>query len=98
MYTYNDITMEPIPPQLAPGERLHILLPQDECIVNVNEQPCKVWLQKGQQPPCKKGKGHAIMISDWICETFGCLHLSEEQITDQAKLPEGEWLWVMDTW
>jgi hypothetical protein len=36
------------------------------------------------------------MISDWICETFGHLHLSEEQITDQAKLPEAERLRVTD--
>jgi hypothetical protein len=96
MYTYDDVTMEPIPPQLTPGEKLHILLPQDECIVNVNEQQCKVWLLNGQQPLHKKGKGCTIMISDWICETFGRLHLSEAQIADQAKLPEAERLRVTD--
>jgi hypothetical protein len=96
MYTYDDVTMEPIPPQLAPGEKLHILLPQDECIVNVNEQQHTVWLLNGQQPLHKKGKGCAIMISDWICETFGRLRLSEVQIADQAKLPEAEWLRVTD--
>jgi hypothetical protein len=96
MYTYDDMTMEPIPPQLAPGEKLHILLPQDKCIANVNEQPRKVWLLDGQQLLRKKGKGHAIMISDWICETFGRLRLSEAQITDQAKLPEAERLRVTD--
>ena len=96
MYKYDDVTMEPIPPQLAPGEKLHILLPQDECIANVNEQPRKVWLKDGQQPLRKKGKGRAIMISDWICETFGRLCLSEEQIADQAKLPEAERLRVTD--
>jgi hypothetical protein len=96
MYKYDDVTMEPIPPQLAPGEKLHILLPQDECIANVNEQPRKVWLKDGQQPLRKKGKGRAIMISDWICETFGRLRLSEEQIADQAKLPEAQRLRVTD--
>lgn len=80
MYMYDDVTMELIPPQLAPGEKLHVLLPQDECITNVNEQPHEVWLLDGQQPLWKKGKGHTIMISDWICETFGHLHLSEVQI------------------
>jgi hypothetical protein len=93
MYMYDDVTMEPIPPQLAPSEKLHILLPQDKCIVNVNEQQCKVWLLDGQQPICKKGKGRAIMILDWICETFGHICLLEAQIANQAKLPE-EWLQV----
>jgi len=37
MYTYDDMTMEQIPPQLGPGEKLHIVVPQDECIAHVNE-------------------------------------------------------------
>lgn len=96
MYTYDDVTMQPIPPKLGPGEKLHVLAPQDECIANVNEQPCKVWLLDGQQPLRQKGKGRAIMISDWICETFGRLCLSEDQIADQAKLPEAERLQKTD--
>ena len=37
MYTYDDETMEPIPPVLGPGQKSHILLPQDEMIAHVNE-------------------------------------------------------------
>jgi hypothetical protein len=36
------------------------------------------------------------MTADWICETFGCLHLSDEQITNQAKLPEDQQLCITD--
>jgi hypothetical protein len=87
MYTYNDETMEQIPPKLGPGEKIHILVPQDECITNVNEKPHIVWLLDDQQPIRTKGKGRAIMISDWIIETTGHLHLTEEQIAAQALLP-----------
>jgi hypothetical protein len=96
MYTYDDVTMEQIPPQLGPGEKLHIVVPQDECIAHVNEQPRTVWLLNGEQPLRKKGNGHAIMISDWIIEMTGRLQLSEEQIADQAKLPEASCLQVTD--
>jgi hypothetical protein len=37
MYTYDDVTMEQIPPQLSPKEKLHIVVLQDECIAHVNE-------------------------------------------------------------
>ena len=97
MYTYDDITMEPIPPTLGPGQKLHILVPQDECIAHVNETPRKVWLLNGEQPLRKKGNGRAIMISDWIIETCGRLRLSPEQIAHQATLPEASCLRVTDT-
>jgi len=96
MYTYDDQTMEPIPPKLGPGEKLHILVPQDECITNVNEQPRIVWLLDNEQPIRSKGKGRAIMTSDWIIETTGRLRLTEEQITAQALLPEPLRLRVTD--
>jgi hypothetical protein len=57
MYTYDDITMEPILLKLGPGEKLHVLVPQDECITHVNETPQKVWLKDGDQPLQKRGDG-----------------------------------------
>jgi hypothetical protein len=41
MCKYDDVTMEPIPPILGPGEKEHVLLPQDECIVSTNDGPHK---------------------------------------------------------
>ena len=96
MYTYNDITMEPIPPTLGPSQKLHILVPQDKCIAHVNETPHKVWLLNGEQPLCKKGNGRVIMISNWIIETCRQLHLLPEQISHQATLPEASCLRVTD--
>jgi hypothetical protein len=46
-----------------------------------------MWLKDNQQPPKKKGNGHGVHISDWICETTGQLVLSEEQIARQLQLP-----------
>lgn len=70
MYTYDDATMELIPPVLGPGQKLHILVPQDQCITHVTETPWKVWLLNGEQPLCKKGNGHAIIIANWIIENI----------------------------
>ena len=92
MCKYDDITMEPIPPTLGPGEKEHILLPQDECIVSTNDGPRKQWLQGNKQPLKKKGNGHAIHISDWISERTGHLALSDEQVAAQANLPESQHL------
>jgi hypothetical protein len=96
MCKYDDITMEPIPPTLGPGEKEHILLPQDECIVSTNDGPRKQWLQGNKQPLKKKGNGRAIHISDWISERTGRLALSDEQVAAQANLPESQRLRVTD--
>jgi hypothetical protein len=57
MCKYDDVTLEPIPNNLAPGEKEHVLIPQDECIVNVNDSTRCQWLKDGQQPLKKKGMG-----------------------------------------
>src|ERR1700720_879451 len=97
MCKYDDITMDPIPPPLAPGEKEHVLVPQDECIVNVNEGPRRRWLKGDQQPLKKKGNGRAVHICGWICETTGHLRLSDEQIAAQSALPEAQRLKVTDS-
>ena len=89
--------MEPIPPILAPGKREHVLVPQDECIVNVNEGPRRRWLKGDQQPLKKKGNGRAIHICGWVCETTGHLRLSDEQVAAQSELPEAQRLKVTDS-
>lgn len=94
MCTYDDETMEPVPPLLAPGEHEHVFLAQDECIFHVNEGPHHQWLKTDQQPLKKKGNGRSIHVSGWICETIGQLQLSEAQLEAQASLPEAEQLKV----
>jgi hypothetical protein len=97
MCKYDDITLDPIPPVLASGEKEHVLVPQDECIVNVNEGPQRRWLKGDQQPLKKKGNGRAIHICGWICKTMGHLKLSDEQIAAQSELPESQCLKVTDS-
>ena len=53
MCKYDDKTLKPIPPTLAPGEKEHVVMAQDETNVSTNEGPQHTWL-KGDQQPLKK--------------------------------------------
>ena len=97
MATYNDKTLEPTPPVLAPGEKEHVLVLQDKCINHMNDGQCHQWLQGKQQPIKMKGNGQGVHICGWISEQTGHLRLSEEQITAQAKLPPDQQLKVTDS-
>ena len=66
MCKYDNKTMEPLPPTLTPGEKEHMLLPQDECLVNTNDSPKRQWLKDDKQPLKKKGNGCSIHISNQI--------------------------------
>ena len=88
MATYDDLSLDCIPPMLQPGERKHILIMQDESIFHTNEYRQHMWLAQDQQPIRKKGNGHAIHVSNFISETIGQIRLSEDQIADQLMLPE----------
>lgn len=57
MTQYDDETLQPIPPILAPGEKEHMLLPQDETSFHTNNKPQTAWLKDGQQPLKSKGNG-----------------------------------------
>jgi hypothetical protein len=98
MCKYDDVTLAPIPPNLGPGEKEHILVPQDESTISTNENPHQQWLLADQQPLKQKGNGHPIHICGWICETTGHLQLSKEQIKAQLELPEDQRLKVFDSW
>jgi hypothetical protein len=96
MSKYDDVTLERIPPTLGPGEKEHIMLPQDECNVSTNDSRRRAWLTKDQQPLKRKGNGRGVHISDWICEPSGRLVLSPEQVAAQMLLPKAEQLRVFD--
>jgi hypothetical protein len=96
MCKYDDKTLEPIPPTLAPGEKEHVVMAQDETNVSTNDGPRRAWLKGDQQPLKKKGNGRGIHVSDWICETTGRLALSPEQVEAQLLLPEHSRLRVTD--
>jgi hypothetical protein len=83
MATYDDQTLEPIPPTLQPGEKEHVLVVQDETVFHTNEYCRRVWLTQDQQPICKKGRGRAIYVLDFISEAIGQIRLTPEQISDQ---------------
>jgi len=77
MASYTDDTLERIPPTLLPGEKEHVLIMQDETVFHTNEYHRCTWLAQDQQLIRKKGAGCAVHVLDFICETIGCLKLSE---------------------
>src|SRR4051812_23057926 len=68
-----------INPYLQENERLHILVTHDETTFHSNDGRKSGWAPHREQPLRKKGRGRAIYISDFLCETIGRLQLNEEQ-------------------
>ncbi|EGO18931.1 hypothetical protein SERLADRAFT_443479 [Serpula lacrymans var. lacrymans S7.9] len=97
MCKYDDDTLEPIPPELGPGKKEHVVVMLDESIVGTNESAHRCWLKEGEQPLRRKGNGRGVHICGYICETVGQLKLSDEQITEQLKLLEDQRLKVTDS-
>lgn len=81
-----DDSLEPIEPQLGPGEQLHVPIMHDESIVRANELRRRVYVRDGKMPLRKKGQGRAVHISDFIVEQTGRLALSESEIKENASL------------
>ena len=86
MASYDDDSLERIPPALPLGDKEHVLIVQDETVFHTNEYRRRGWFADDQQPIRKKGGGRAIHVSDFICETIGRIKLSEEQICEQLEL------------
>ena len=98
MATYDDETLEPCPPALAPGEHEHILIFQDESIFHTNDLRRTMWLTDGQMPLHQKGNGRPIMVSDFTCEKtkLGRVALTEEELEKHQQLPKDHQLRVTD--
>ncbi|KAF9225674.1 hypothetical protein BS17DRAFT_765486 [Gyrodon lividus] len=76
--TYRNNDLEPIEPVLGPGERLHIPVMHDECIIWANELHC-----------CQ---GYAIHVSGFIVEQSGWLALSENEQLENEAIPADQHL------
>jgi hypothetical protein len=88
MATYEEITLNRVPPMLKPREMEHVSVMQDESIFHANKYHRQLWLTEDQQPIRKKGHGRVVHVSDFISETISRLKLLDDQITDQLKLPD----------
>ena len=95
-HTYRDEDLEPIEPNLGPGERLHVPIMHDESIIHANDLQRRVYVRDGKMPLRKKGQGRAIHVSDFIVEHTGRLTLSPAQVEENAKCPAVERLEVTD--
>lgn len=91
MCKYDENTLEPLPLELNPGDREHILIVQDESIFHANDQRRSVWLAENKAMPLRqKGNGRAVHVSDFLCEKSetGRLSLTDKQQKVNADLPE----------
>ncbi|KAL5512106.1 hypothetical protein ACEPAG_3627 [Sanghuangporus baumii] len=98
MCQYDNKTLQPLPLDLPPGKKEHILVIQDESIFHVNDQDRELWLLTGQSVLRQKGNGRAIHVSDFLCERSptGKLSLSLEQLAENEKLPPDHRLEITD--
>ena len=91
--------MQPLPLELAAGDREHILVVQDGPIFHTNDGMRSVWLAKDEAMTlCQKGKGRAVHVSDFLCgeSETGRLSLSEAQCVVNNQLPAEPKLDVTD--
>jgi hypothetical protein len=78
-----------VAPTLQPGEREIIPNFHDESTFHANEEVRSVWLQKGEQPLRKKGRGRLIHVSAFINPETGRLVLLDEEgdiVRDSTKI------------
>ena len=97
-WTYDDKTLEPIKPNLGPGDKSHVPLTHDKVIFQLNELQCRGWTRKCQMPLWKKNLGCKIHNSGYIVKQTGQLALSELQIEEQNKLSESQQLLGYESW
>ncbi|CAJ0831776.1 9164_t:CDS:2 [Entrophospora sp. SA101] len=73
-----------INPELKEGEKIHVLVMQDETTLQSNDGKKSGWRPINEQPLHKKGQGRTIHISDFLTETIGQLRLLDEQISNNG--------------
>ena len=93
---YQEEDLEPVEPNLPPGEKLHVPVFHDESICRSNELRRRVWVQNGKMPLRKKGEGRSIHISEFIVEETGRIAVNEEQCQINSGLPPAQRLVTTD--
>ena len=89
MVHYEGHELNRITPILQPGEREIIPNFHDESTFHANDEVRSVWLRKGEQPLCKKGRGRLIHVSAFINPETGCLTLVDKDgniVRDSTKI------------
>ena len=65
-----------VAPDLAPGQKRHVLVVHDESCFHANDGKKVAWCRDGDQIIKPKSQGRAIMISDFLCECHGPLYVT----------------------
>jgi hypothetical protein len=78
IFTGDDLEVQ-INPELGEGEKIHVIVTQDETTFQSNDDQKSGWRPTNEQPLRKKGQGRTMHVSDFLTETIGRLKLSDEQ-------------------
>ncbi|CAG8744627.1 13827_t:CDS:2 [Cetraspora pellucida] len=71
-----------INPEINKEKQVYILVTHDECTFYANDSYPSVWAPLGMLPLHKKGKGKALMVSEFLTETRGCLTITPAEINE----------------
>ncbi|GBB90989.1 hypothetical protein RclHR1_18070004 [Rhizophagus clarus] len=88
MFKYEGESMDRIHSNLPEGEKERILVVHDECIFYSNDGKRRLWTKDGEMPLRKKGNGRSIMVSEFLTEVDGHLHLQQTDIEKHPHVPE----------
>lgn len=89
MVHYEGVELTHVEPTLQPGEKEIIPNFHDKSSFHGNKEVRSLWLQKGDQPLHKKGRGHLIHVSAFINPKTGRLVLLDENgavVRDYTKI------------
>ncbi|PKB92174.1 hypothetical protein RhiirA5_247938, partial [Rhizophagus irregularis] len=85
---YEGEFMDQIYLNLPEGEKERVLVVHDECIFYLNDGKRELWTKNGEMPLRKKGNGRSIMVSEFLTEIDGCLHLKQADIKKHPYITE----------
>jgi hypothetical protein len=84
-----------IPPDLAPGETQIEPVFHDEMTISAHDDLASTYEGNGVTEAARKTLGSQVMVSDFLCESRGLLHPTQEEL---SRLPEEERRKVRAKW
>jgi hypothetical protein len=82
---YEDNLVDEVPKDIPSGAKRHVFVTHDESCFNANDDGGQGWEEKGNPALRPKGRGKALMVSEFLTESFGRLAIPPN---DYARLQD----------
>ena len=82
-----DIILEP---QIKPGEKEFVQVTHDECHFYANDGQRRIWMREDEDILRSKHIGRSIIVSAFLCQYYGLLQLSDEQLQANSHIKNKE--------